>query len=203
VAHVIEQESVKLLPTASFLLALVLIASGAGLTQSRPTNNLANELEVRVVQLTLQDFSGSKVVIGVGLAATCKRNLTVDQVVFSGLRINGVAIYAAPYKHRFSLRRDSTVVLPEPLMVTLDLRDLNSLKSLRKAISDGHATLEGVASIRSPLSPMAKLMLFSGHAEITRDLHQEVAIDIPGAAMVSKILDFAGAGLRVIDSAIR
>jgi hypothetical protein len=194
---------VKLLPTASFLLALVLIASGAGLAQSRPANNLANELEVRVVQLTLQDFSGSKVVIGVGLAATCKRNLTVDQVVFSGLQINGVPIYAAPYKHRFTLRRNSTVVLAEPLMVTLDLGDLGTLKPLRDAISNGHATLEGIASIRVPLSPIAKLMTLSGHAEMSTALHQEVAIDIPGGAIVSKILDFAGAGLRLIDSAIR
>lgn len=190
----------------SVLLLIILAISGAGVAQSGSSDNLANQVQIRVVSLALEDVSTTQMVMDVGLAVNSNRNVTVDQLVLSGLRVNGVPIYAAPSKRRFRLRRDAAVTLPEPLRITVYLRDLNSLQPLRKAISDGHATLDGIAVVRVPLNPLARLMLLSNHAEVTTALHQQVPFGVPGgplaAASLVKILDLSGAALKELDSTI-
>jgi hypothetical protein len=190
----------------SVLLIVTLAISSAGAAQSSSRDSLANPVQVQILNFTLEDFSTTKLVIGVGLAAASNRNITVDQLVLSGLRVNGVPIYAAPLKRRFKLRSDARVSLPEPLSITIYLRDLDSLAPLRNAISDGHATVDGVVVIHVPLSPLARLMLLSTHAEVSTVLHQQVPFSVPGGPMAAtslvKILDLADAALKALDSTI-
>lgn len=193
-------------PCNPVLLLITLAISSAGFAQSSSRDNFADQVRIRVVNLTLEDLSTTKLVIGVGLAANSDRNVTVDQLVLSGLRVNGIPIYAAPLKRRFKLRSDATVILPEPLRVTVYLRDLDSLEPLRNAISDGHATLDGVAVVHVPLNPLARLMLLSKDAEVTTALHQQVPFSVPGGPLAAtsmvKILDLADAALKALDSAM-
>lgn len=188
------------------LLVIIFAISGAGLAQSGPSENLANQVQIRVVSLALEDLSTTQLVIDVGLEANSNRDVTVDQLLLSGLQINGVPIYAAPLKRRFRLRRDASVTLPEPLRITVHLRDLDSLQPLRKAISDGHATLDGIAVIHVPLNPLARLILLSNHAEVTTALHQQVPFRVPGGPLAAtslvKILDLTDAALKALDSTI-
>lgn len=190
----------------SVLFFIALAISSAGVAQSGSRDNLANQVHIQVVNFSLEDFSPTKLVVGVELAVNSNRNVTVDQIVLSGLRANGVPIYAAPLKRRFKLRSDATVSLPEPLRITIYLRDLDSLEPLRNAISDGHVMLDGVAEVHVPLNPLARLMLFSNHAQVSTVLHQQVPFSIPGgpmaAASLVRILDLTDAGLKALDSAI-
>jgi len=185
---------------------MVLLAAGACMGQSSPNGDLAHEFQVRISKLSLQQLSSDKIVIGVGLAANATRNITVDELVLSGLQLNGIPIYVAPVKTRFKLRGDRSVTLPEQLQVTVYLRDLDSLKPLRDAISSGYATLNGVAMVHVALNPLERLILFSGHAQVSTNLHQQVALNLPGgslaAASLVKVLDFADAAVKTVDSTI-
>lgn len=196
------RRSSKLLWSELLVFAVMLTASRAALAQSSPEKDLSNQFQVRVEKLSIEGLSGSKLVLGVALAATSTRDLTVDRVVFSGLRINGVPIAAAPFEHRLKLRRDSSVDLPQPLLVTIDLRDVSSLTPLRRAIAEGRATVEGVASVRVPLSALAALLRLSRHAEVSTQLHQQVEVSVPGGALASvalvKLLDVAQSGLDLL-----
>lgn len=190
----------------SVLLLVTLAISSAGVAQSSSRDNLANPVQIQILNFTLEDFSATKLVIGVGLAANSNRNVTVDQLVISGLRVNGVPIYAAPLKRRFKLRRDAKVTLPEPLRVTIYLRDLDSLEPLRNAISDGHATVDGVAVVHVPLNPLAMLMRLSKDAAVSTTFHQQVPFSVPGGPLAAtslvKIFDLIDAGLRSLDSTL-
>ena len=193
-------------PRKPSLIAIVLLMAGACLGQSTPNGDVAHQFHVRIAQLSLQQFSTDKLVIGVGLAANASRNVTVDELVLSGLQLNGVPIYAAPVKHRFKVRSDGSIMLPEQLQVTVYLRDLDSLKPLRDAIANGYATLSCIAVVRVPLNPLQRLMLLSSHAEVSISLDQQVALSIPGGRVTStsliKILDLAEAAFKSLDSTI-
>lgn len=187
-------------------MAIILATASACLAQAAQDADLAHQFQVRVTNLTLQQFSTDKLVIGVGLAANATRNVTIDELVLSGLRLNGVPLYAAPIKHRFKLRSDKSANLPEQLKVTIYLRDLDSLTPLRDAISKGYATLNGVAMVHVPLNPLERLMLLSSHAEVSTTVHQQVAFNIPGgpfaAASLVKMLDLADSVFKAVDSTI-
>lgn len=189
----------------SVLLLLTVAISSAAVAQSG-SDNSANAVQIQIVNFTLEGFSATKLVIGVRLAANSNRNVTVDQFVLSGLRVNGVPIYAAPLKRRFKLRSNATVMLPEPLRVTVYLRDLDSLDPLRNAISDGHATVDGAAVVHVPLNPLARLMLLSKDAEVSTMFHQQVPFSVPGgplaAASLVKILSLTEATLKALDTTI-
>lgn len=188
------------------LLVITLAISSTAVAQSSSRDNFPNPVQIQVVNFSLEDFSPTQLVVDVGLAATSNRNVTVDEIVLSGLRVNGVPIYAAPLKRRFKLRSDARVSLPEPLRITIYLRDLGSLEPLRNAVSDGHVMLDGVAVVHVPLNPFARLMLFSNHAQVSTVLHQQVPFSIPGgpmaAASLVKILDLADAALKALDSTV-
>lgn len=188
----------------SVLLLITVAICGAGFAQSGSGDDLANRVQIQIVNFTLEDFSTTKLVIGVGLAANSNRNITVDRLVLSGLHVNGVPIYASPLKHRFKLRRDATVTLPERLQVTVYLRDIDSIEPLRKAILEGEATLDGFAVVQVPLSPLARIMLLSNHAEVSTALHQRVPFTIPGgpiaASSLLRILNVADAALKALES---
>ena len=190
----------------SVFVAIVLLAAGACFAQTGPKDRLAQQLEVRVVKLSLLDISTDKLVIGVGLSARAKRNLTVDQLELSGLELNGVPIAAAPFNHRFRLCSDRGVTLPEQLQLTVYMRDLDSLTPLRDAIASGYATVNGVLVAHIPLNPLERVVLLSSHAEVSTSLHQQVAFNVPGgplaAASLVKLLDLADAAFKTLDATI-
>lgn len=190
----------------SALMAMFFMAAGVCLPQSTANGDFAHEFQVRIANLTLQSFSTDKLVIGVGLAANAPRNVTVDEILLSGLQLNGVPIYVAPVRHRFKLRNDRSVTLPEQLQVTVYLRDLASLQPLRDAICNGYATLSGVALVHVVLNPLERLILLSSHAEVSTSLHQQVPFNIPGGRLAGtsliKMLDVAEAAFKAVDSTV-
>lgn len=201
-----ENTSAKRRPCKLALFLIVVTVCSVGAAQSGSSGNFSNQIQIQAVNFTLEDFSTTKLVIGVNLAANSNRNVTVDKVVLSELRLNGVPIDAAPLKHRFKLRSDATVILPEPLRITVYLRDVDSLEPLRKAIAEGHATVDGLAVIDVPLNPLARLVLLSKDAEVSTALHQQVAFTVPGgplaAASLVKILELAETAFKALDSAL-
>jgi hypothetical protein len=199
----LRRKAVEQLCCELLVLAFVLTAARPGLAQAGSHNDVNNQFQVRVEKLTLENLSGTRLIVGVALAATSGRDLAVDRVVFSNLRINGVPVYAEPLRHRFKLRKGSSVALPEPLRVSIRLHDLGSVSPLREAVAAGSVTLDGAAAVQVPLGALAQLMLLSRHAEVSVDLHQQVPFAVPGGrlgtATLLKLLDLAEAAVKVLD----
>src|SRR5947209_1555548 len=73
--------------------ALLLAALGRGapaIAQEQPVQADFGDVQVEVVKSSLLNYSSSKLVIGLTLNVGSQRDLTVEQIRFSDLRINGL-----------------------------------------------------------------------------------------------------------------
>lgn len=167
------------------VLVLLLSGSGAqGTTQSQADADLSGQVQVDVINTTVQSYSASKLVLGLTLAVSTKRDLTLEQIVLAGLRINGLPLYAAPLKQHLQLHAGDKTIVPDPLPVTVYLRDLDSVSPLERAISNGHTTLDGTAYATVRVNPLAALLLLSRHVEVAISLHEDVLpFTVPGGPM--------------------
>src|SRR5262249_20125936 len=145
----LKREKRSFVNVKSYLIAaLVFILLSDGLSQALQSDagpDLSGQVQLQVVNTSLVSYSASKLVLGITLAMSSKRDLTVVQIVLAGLRLNGLPLYAAPVKQRLQLHPGDKTLLPEPLAVTVYLRDLDSISPLEQAISNGHTTLDGTA----------------------------------------------------------
>src|SRR5215469_3769530 len=192
--------------TAIILLALF----EAGWAQSlhvKADADLDGQMQLEIADTSLLDYSASKVVLGLTLSLSSKRDLTVEQIVLRGLRINGLPVYAAPVKQRLELHSGVKTLLPDPLPVTVYLRDLDSISPLEQAVSNGHTTVDGTAYAKVHVNPVTAMLLFSRSVEIAINLHQEMLpFTIPGglvtrgAALI--VLQAAEKGLRTISARV-
>jgi hypothetical protein len=166
--------------TASLLLLLI----STGWAQSVHSNadaELASQMQLEIVDTKLVDYSATKVVLGFTLSISSKRDLMLEQIVLSGLRLNGLPLYAAPIKQRLQLHSGDKTLLADPLPVTVYLRDLDSVSPLMRAVSTGHTTLDGTAYATVRVNPFAAMLLFSRSVEVAISLHEDMLpFTIPG-----------------------
>jgi len=193
-----------------FTLIILLPLFEAGWAQSlhvKADADLDGQMQLEIADTSLLDYSASKVVLGLTLSLSSKRDLTVEQIVLRGLRINGLPVYAAPVKQRLELHSGVKTLLPDPLPVTVYLRDLDSISPLEQAVSNGHTTVDGTAYAKVHVNPVTAMLLFSRSVEIAINLHQEMLpFTIPGglvtrgAALI--VLQAAEKGLRTISAKV-
>jgi len=190
-----------------FASAILLVLSGSCLAQSEAGPDLNGQVQLQIVNTSLLSYSASKLVLGITLAMSSKRDLTVEQIVLTGLRLNGLPLYAAPVKQRLQLRPGDKTLLPAPLAVTVYLRDLDSISPLEQAISSGHTSLDGTAYATVRVNPIAALLLFSRHVEVAMSLHEDLLpFTIPGGQVVKNtaltILHTTDKALHAISSSV-
>ncbi len=183
----------------------IVLGAAAQPAQSEP--DLAGQIQVQVVKTALLNYSSSKLVLGLTLSVSSKRDVTLEQIVLGGLRINGLPVYAAPVKQRLQLHSGDKTLLSDPLPVTVYLRDLDSVAPLQQAIAEGHATLDGTAYATVRVSPLAAVVLFSRHVEVAMNLHEDVLpFTVPGGTLAKDaslaVLRAAEKALRVISGAV-
>src|SRR5579883_1639668 len=191
----------------AFCSCIALRAKGSA--QAQPETKSAEdkrEIQVQIEKTALLDASMDRLVFGVTLAVTAKQNVTLDEIVLANLSMNGVPLYAAPYQNKLELHADRSLTLPEPLRITVYLRDLDSVAPLRRALTDGKAIAEGEGYVAVHLGFLAKMAMLAGRAEIPVALHEEVPIDVPGGSLVHaaaiKMLDAAEAALHEVNSVV-
>ncbi|HEY6252981.1 MAG TPA: hypothetical protein VI685_23735 [Candidatus Angelobacter sp.] len=197
--------------TIIFIIAIsVLLLFGSGWAQSVHSEtepDLRGQMQLDIVDTSLLDYSASKLVLGLTLSISSKRDLTLEQIVLHGLRINGLPVYAAPLTQRLQLHSGEKKLLPDPLPVTIYLRDLDSVAPLEQAISTGHTTVDGTAYATVRVNPLAAMLLLSRHVDVAISVHEDVLpFSIPGglaakaAALV--VLHAADKALRTISTKV-
>lgn len=201
----------KALCAGSILIILLLLMwVGTGLAQSlhlQSADDLKGQMQLDIVDTSLLDYSAEKLVLGLKLSVSSKRDLTLEQIVLSGLRINGLPVYAAPLMQRLELHSGEKSVLPQPLPVTIYLRDLDSVAPLERAISTGHTMVDGTAYATVRVSPITAMFIFSRHVDIAITVHEDVLpFSFPGglttkvASLV--VLEAADKALRSLSSKV-
>lgn len=191
------------------LMAAILLAASAGLAQavqSEAAPDLNGQVQVEVVKTSLVDYSTSKLVLGLTLAVTSKRDVTLDQIMLADLRMNGLPLYAAPVASKLQLKAGNKTLLPDPLPVTVYLRDLDSVAPLHDALSNGHATLDGTAYATVHLNFLETMVLFTKHVNVAANIHEDVPFTVPGGNMAKNtaltLLEGADKALRAISNTV-
>lgn len=191
------------------LTATILVAASTGfaqVVQSDAPPDLSGQIQVEVVKTSLADYSTSKLVLGLTVAVTSKRDVTLDQILLADLRLNGLPLYAAPVASKLQLKAGDKTLLSDPLPVTIYVRDLDSVAPLHDALSNGHATLDGTAYATVHLNFLETMVLFTKHVNVAANIHEEVPFTVPGGNMAKTaaltLLEGADKALRTLSNTV-
>jgi len=174
------------------LLGVAVFVSVGAADSHTPTVRAALE------NVSLASVNADGVQLTVTLSLTSSQNLTLREIIFDRLRVNGVPFYATPISDRLVLVPNQKIVPPNPLTLTVYLRDIESLDPLRSLVTDEKVTITGMAYADFSLGGLAKLVLFANHARVPVRIDSTVDVQVPGGSVGRKaalaILDRAGAG---------
>lgn len=192
-----------------FVAAVLAVLFGSPLSHagSQGDPNLTGQVQIEVVNTSVVSYSPSKLVLGFTLSISSKRDLALEQIVLSGLRLNGLPLYAAPVKQRLQLHSGDKTLLPDPLPVTVYLRDLDSVAPLQQAVSTGHITLDGTAYATVRVNPFVAMLLFSRSVDVAISLHEDMLLlTIPGGQIAKSatlvVLEAAEKYLRQMSASV-
>jgi hypothetical protein len=188
------------------LLAALLLVARNAFPQSDTDSDFSGQLQIDIVKTSLADYSTTKLVLGLTLAVTSKRDVTLDQILLADLRINGLPVYAAPVTSRLQLKANNKTTLSDPLPVTIYLRDLDSVSPLQDALASGHATLDGTAYASVHLNVLEKVVLLGKHVDVAVNIHEEVPFTVPGGTVAKTtatvLLEGTDKAMRAISNTV-
>jgi hypothetical protein len=191
------------------LAAAILFAAGTAVPQAVEAGaepDLSGQVQVEVVKTSLAYYSTTKLVLGLTVAVTSKRDVTLDQILLANLHMNGLPLYAAPVASKLQLKSGNKTLLPDPLPVTVYLRDLDSVAPIQDALTNGHATLDGTAYATVHLNFLETMVLFTKHVDVAANIHEEVPFTVPGGAIAKTaaltLLEGADKALRAISNTV-
>jgi hypothetical protein len=173
----------------AFVLGGFFSAAAANVDDTRPA------VRVGLESLSLVSVTTEKVQLSAFVSLASSRNVTLREVAFDQLRINGVPFYASPISDNLVLAPNEKVIPSRPLILTVYLHDLDNLRPLRSLVAEGRLSVTGMAYADVILTPAAKLLLFTKRARIPVKVQDSVELQVPGAAVVRN------AALALIDGA--
>jgi hypothetical protein len=159
-------------------LAATLLAGCHLQAQTGATAPTADGIATVTVKSTqIAEIDNTHVRIAVDLSATPARTITLENLRLTGLRLNGLPVYAQPLAEPIELIKGKESALP-PLYITLQVRDLTTTKPLRAMIENQsvHLTGEMVAAIK--MSFLEKLAMHTEHPRIAFPVSQDVPVAI-------------------------
>ena len=152
-------------------------------------------LTAQCVDLSLDHIDTEKVTFALKMSINASQELDLDQVTLANLRFNGLPVFAAPLEGPIHLIKGQQVDLPQPLLLTVYLRDVTSTKPISQALRDGFTALDGEIYLSVHLSTIAKIVLRSFQAIVPMKLQQRVPVAVPGGALAKS------AALTVLEAA--
>jgi hypothetical protein len=182
----IMKQSLRLLPW--FASALLWVSAAFG---DEPP---AKAMDVHVAHAELASYTIDHIQISFTLRLKASRDLTIDGMAFSKMRVSGIPIYVSSIRSKQEIKSGGEFVTP-PLLLTLRLHDLDSLDPLRSSVADGSIHLTGTAFAEVELPTMARLVLFTQRVRIALPIDSTIPIQIPGGTLGRM------AALAVINSA--
>jgi len=193
-------------PTTLLLLTALLSGSSASLAAQSdvvppvvapvPVSGIA---QVAVKSTQIAEIDSNRLRIAVDLSAIPSRTITLENLRLTGLRLNGLPVYAEPLAEPIELIKGKETALP-PLYITLQTRDITSTKPLREMVENQSVHLTGQMVAALKVSFIEKLALHTEHPRIALPVAQEV----PVAFSASPFARQAALGaLTVIDLALQ
>lgn len=164
-------------------------------------------VSVAVEDVSLVSLTPEKVQLNARVSISSSRGVTLREIAFDRMRINGLPFYASPMSEGLVLAANQKVTPQKPVSLTVYFRDLTSLRPLRALVQDGKITVTGTAYADVRLNPAVKVLLFTTRVrvpvpvETTTDLHFPIPALGRHAALV--LLDGAQVALDKMNGVMR
>lgn len=155
--------------------------------------------QITVKHTSVVEFDSSHVRIAVDMVTTPSRSVTVESIRLTGLKLNGLPVYAEAMHQQLDLMKGKEAAL-SPIYVTARMRDLTTTAPLRQMIENQSVHVEGqiIASIK--MSFLQKLALHTEHPRVSFPISQDVAVSVGSSPFERQaalgVLMLAEAGLR-------
>jgi len=140
-------------------------------------------VEAQMGKITVADLARDHLRLALTLALISKSDLTVRQITFENLRVNGIPFYAAPLTDRLQLPAKQRFEMPQPLQLTVYYRDTDSLRPLSALAEQGKAHVEGTLYLDVELKALQKFFLMTGKAHVPASFSMDVPVEIPGGTL--------------------
>lgn len=133
--------------------------------------------QITVKHASMVEVDSSHVRIAVDMVTTPARSVTVESVRLTGLKLNGLPVYAEAIRQSLDLVKGKETALP-PIYVTARMRDLTTVAPLRQMIENQSVHVDGqiIASIK--MSFLQKLALHTEHPRVSVPISQDVALSV-------------------------
>lgn len=151
--------------------------SDEGSAGDSTTTTDTNFGQITVKHTSVAEIDSSHVRIAVDLVTTPSRSVTVESVRLTGLKLNGLPVYAEAMRQPLDLVKGKETALP-PVYVTARMRDLSTTAPLRQMIENQSVHVDGqiIASIK--MSFLQKLALHTEHPRVSFPISQDVAVSV-------------------------
>jgi len=130
---------------------------------------------VNVNSTQIAEIDKTHVRIAVDLSVVPARTITLENVRLTGLRMNGLPVYAQPLAEPIELVKGKETALP-PLYITLQLRDLTTTKPLREMVENQSVHLSGEMVAGIKMSFLDKLATHTLHPRLGLPVVQDVPV---------------------------
>jgi hypothetical protein len=140
-------------------------------------------VDAQLERMTVADLARDHLRVALSFALVSRNDLTVRQITFESLRVNGIPFYAAPWTDRLQLLAKQRFEMPQPLQLTIYYRDADSLKPLMELAEQNKAHVEGTLYLDVELKALQKFFLMTGKARVPVSFAMDVPVEIPGGTL--------------------
>jgi len=130
---------------------------------------------VNVRSTQIAEIDKTHVRIAVDLSVVPARTITLENIRLTGLRMNGLPVYAQPLTEPIELVKGKESALP-PLYITLQVRDLTTTKPLREMVENQSVHLSGELVAAIKMSFLEKLATHTEHPRLGLPVVQDVPV---------------------------
>jgi len=157
-------------------------------------------VSIAVENISLTSATSDRVQFTANVSLLSSRRVTLREVMFAELHASGIPFYASPISDRLVLVPNQKVLPSQPLLLTVYLHDLSSLKPLHALVADGKISITGMAYASVDLTTAEKVFLRTGHARVPVKIDSALELHIPGGALgkasALALIDYGQAGLE-------
>lgn len=188
------------LSAVSGLLLIVFVAATA-VASDTPEQPVS----IAVENISLASATSDRIQLSANVSLISSRRVTLREVMFAELHASGVPFYASPISGRLALIPNQKVLPSQPLLLTVYLHDLSSLKPLHALVSDGKISITGTAYATVDLNTAEKVILRTGHVRVPVKINSALELRIPGGLLAKAaalaLIDYGQAALESAGSA--
>jgi hypothetical protein len=159
------------------LLGLLALWPAAGSAAEQPS------VHVAVEDISLASINSERLQLNARVSIVSSRNVTLREITFDRLRVNGLPFYASPISENLALAANQKVEPQKPVSLTVYFRDLTGVRPIRAFVQEGKLTVNGTAYADVRIGPATKVVLLTSRVRVPVPVDTTTELRFPVPAL--------------------